>query len=236
MKFPEAIEIAPLDAVEIAVEPWTWRFAEARRAEINRHFATQRSERPTLWNGRVLLMHRCTRESRILHGASFETDYASFLAWRDWGCPEAGVCNVFAAAALQSADGAFLLGRMAPSTSAAGQWVFPSGTPDPDDINSTGWLDLVGNVGRELFEETGLDIGVCQVERGWTLVRAGGFVALMKRVTVNESGEQLLEKVTQHLANQAQPEFSAVGVVRSLADVDPATPQFYVDYLMAEWS
>ena len=58
----------------------------------------------------------------------------------------------------------------------------------------------------------------------------------MKRVTVNESAEQLLEKVTQHLANQAQPEFSAVGVVRSLADVDPATPQFYVDYLMAEWS
>jgi hypothetical protein len=102
------------------------------------------------------------------------------------------------------------------------------------EINSTGWLDLVGNVGRELFEETGLDIGVCQIERGWTLVRAGGFVALMKRITANESAELLLAKNTQHLANQAQPEFSAVGVVRSLADVDP-TPQFYIDYLMAEW-
>src|SRR6516164_11744988 len=88
--------------------------------------------------------------------AAASTDYASFLAWRDWGCPTVDVFNIFAAAALQSADGAFLLGRMAPSTSAAGQWVFPSGTPDPDDINSTGSLDLVGNVGRELFEETGL--------------------------------------------------------------------------------
>jgi hypothetical protein len=58
----------------------------------------------------------------------------------------------------------------------------------------------------------------------------------MKRVTVNESAEQLLAKITHHLANQAQPEFSAVSVVRSPADVDPATPQFYVDYLMAEWS
>jgi len=233
MKFPEVIEIAALDAVEIAVEPWTWPFAQARRADINRHFAIKQSERPTLWNGRVLLMHR---ENRILRGASFETDYASFLAWRDWGCPEVGVYNVFAAAALQSADAAFLLGQMAPSTSSAGQWVFPCGTPDPDDINSTGRLDLVGNVGRELLEETGLDIGVCQVERGWTLVRAGGFVALMKRVTVSKSAEQLVAKITQHLTNQAQPEFSAVGVVRSLADVDPATPQFYVDYLMAEWS
>ena len=36
MKFPEAIEIAPLDAVEIAVEPWTWRFAEPRRSASGR--------------------------------------------------------------------------------------------------------------------------------------------------------------------------------------------------------
>jgi hypothetical protein len=75
MKFPEAIEIAALDAVEIAVEPWTWPFALARRADINGHFAIKQSERPTLWNGRVLLMHRCTRENRILRGASFETDF-----------------------------------------------------------------------------------------------------------------------------------------------------------------
>jgi 8-oxo-dGTP pyrophosphatase MutT (NUDIX family) len=116
-----------------------------------------------------------------LRGASFETDYASFLAWHDWGCPAVGVFNVFAAAALQSADGAFLLGQMAPFTSGAGQWVFPCGTPDPDDISSGGMLDLAGSVSRELFEETGLDIGACQVEPGWTLVRDGGFVALVKQ-------------------------------------------------------
>jgi 8-oxo-dGTP pyrophosphatase MutT (NUDIX family) len=125
---------------------------------------------------------------------------------------------------------------MAPFTSAAGQWVFPCGSPDPDDINSAGWLDLVANVGRELFEETGLDIGVCQVEPGWTLVHDGAFIALIKRVTVNESAERLLARITQHLVDQAQPEFSAVRVVRSPADVDPATPRFYVKFLMAEWS
>jgi len=184
----------------------------------------------------MLLLHRYARENGVLRGASFETDYASFLAWRDWGFPSGGVFNVFAAAALQSADGAFLLGQMAPFTSSAGQWVFPCGTPDLGDISSAGLLDLFGSVGRELFEETGLDIVSCQVEPGWTLVRDGGFLALMKRVTVNENAELLRMKIIQHLANEAQPEFTNIRIVRRLADLDLATPRFYVEYLRAELS
>jgi hypothetical protein len=236
MRLPEVIEMAALDAVEIAVEPWTWPFAQVRRAEIDRHFAALRRQRPALWNGRMLLLHRYARENGVLRGASFETDYASFIAWRDWGCPEVGAFNVFAAAALQSADGAFLLGRMAPFTSAPGQWVFPCGTPDPSDINSAGLLDLFGNLGRELFEETGLNIATCQVEPGWTLVRDGGFVALIKHVTANESAERLRVSILDHLAGEAPPELTAIRIVRGPADLDPATPGFYVEYLMAEWS
>jgi hypothetical protein len=235
-RLPEAIEIAVLDAVEIVVEPFIWSFAQARRAEIERHFAIQQRQRPTLWNGRVLLLHRYTQENRVLRGASFETDYASFLAWRDWGFPAPGVFNVFAAAALQTADGAFLLGQMAPFTSAAVQWVFPCGTPEPDDVNSAGMLDLLGNLGRELFEETGVNIADCQVEPGWTLVRDRGFIALIKQVIANESAERLRANVMDHLASEAQPEFSSVRIVRRPADLDPATLRFYVEYLMAEWS
>ena len=212
-----------LDTVEITVEPWTWPFAQTRRADIDQHFLAQQRERPSIWNGRMLLLHRYSRENGVLRGASFETDYASVLAWRDWGFPSGGVFNVFAAAALQSADGAFLLGQMAPFTSSAGQWVFPCGTPDLGDISSAGLLDLFGSVGRELFEETGLDIVSCQVEPGWTLVRDGGFLALMKRVTVNENAELLRMKIIQHLANEAQPEFTNIRIVRRLADLDLAT-------------
>ena len=53
-KSAEAVEIAPLDAVEITVEPWTWPFAQARREDMDRHFAARQRERPTLWNGRVM--------------------------------------------------------------------------------------------------------------------------------------------------------------------------------------
>ena len=89
----------------------------------------------------------------------------------------AGVFNVFAAAALESADGAFLLGQMAPFTAAAGRWVFPSGTPAPDDINSAGMLDLTGNVAPRIVRGDRHRHRCCQVEPGWTLVRDGGSVA-----------------------------------------------------------
>jgi hypothetical protein len=231
-----AVQITEVDHVEIAVAPWRWDFAHERRDEIERHFAARQRELPTLWNGRVLLLNDYTIGRRVLRGTSFETDYANFLAWRDWGCCDSAVANVFAAAALRSADGAYLVGRMAPSTSVAGTWLFPCGTPDPDDINAAGMLDLAASAGRELFEETGLDIGMFKVDPGWTLVRDGGFMALIKRLAAGENAQTLRARVMAYLANEAQPEFSEIRLLRSPADFEPAMERFLTAYLTRAWS
>jgi hypothetical protein len=97
-------------------------------------------------------------------------------------------------------------------------------------------LDLAGNLGRELFEETGVDIAACRVEQGWTVARDGAFVALIKHLTANESAERLRANIMDHLASEAQPEFTSIRIVRRPADLDPTTPRFYVEYFMAEWS
>jgi 8-oxo-dGTP pyrophosphatase MutT (NUDIX family) len=228
-------KIIALDRAEITVAPWRWDFARARAEEIAGHFAARQRKLPTLWNGRVLLMHRFTVDNGVLRGASFETDYASFLAWRDWGRPEVGVFNVFAAAALQAGDGAYLIGRMAPSTSIAGTWLFPCGTPDPKDV-SAGMLDLAGSARRELFEETGLELGAMQAEAGWTLVHDGSAVALIKRVTVSENAEDLRTRIVAHLANEAEPEFSEIRILRNSADANLNMPNFLRAYLAWAWS
>ena len=89
-------------------------------------------------------------------GAYLETDFASFIAWRDWGFPDTSRAQLLSpSAALRSADGAFLLGVMGAHTATAGQIYFPAGTPDPNDIDGD-TVDLERGVIRELIEETGL--------------------------------------------------------------------------------
>ena len=229
-----ALDIVPIARAEILVEQRPWPFALARRAEIDRHFVERQRGEPALWNGRVLLLSSYEVDDGVLCGACFETDFASFLAWRDWDFPDPDVLNVFAAAALRGADGAFLLGEMAPHTANAGRIYFPCGTPDPGDIVA-GTLDLTGSLRRELAEETGLAIDTLAAEPGWHLVRDRGFLAILKRVTARDNAAALREDVLRHLAGEARPEFSDMHVVRAPADLDARMPRFVVAYLEQAW-
>ena len=235
MTLPEKPEVTPIDRAEIAIQPWQWEFAHARRAEIEQHFARRKLAQPALWNGRLLLLNRYAVRDGVLRGSGFEADYASFLAWRDWDFPDAGVFNIFAAAALRSADGAYLVGVMAPSTASAGTVYFPCGTPDLVDVTAEGALDLAGSVARELLEETGLDVGVLEAEPGWTLVHDRGLLAMMKRLTASEKAEPLRSRILRYLAGEPQPEFSDIHIVRGRDDLEPAMPPFLIAYFEQLW-
>ena len=74
-----------VSVLDLVVEAWAWPFAEARRAEIAAHFADKQRERPAMWNGRVLFGRNPVFSGDRFSASYFETDFASFLAWRDWG-------------------------------------------------------------------------------------------------------------------------------------------------------
>lgn len=231
------IEIAALDRTEIVLEPWSWPFAAERRYEIDRHFVEVQRRRAGVWNGRILLMRHYAIAGGVLRAACFEADYASFCAWRDWNFPDPDVYNVFAAAALRSADGAFVVGEMAASTFNAGQFTFPCGTPEPADLDAAGRLDLDANLGRELMEETGLSIDQLSSEPGWTMVSDRCYVALIRQVVAPLDGEALRAQIRGNLARQRAPEFAGVRLVRAPRDLEAAaTPGFVTAYLRHAWS
>jgi 8-oxo-dGTP pyrophosphatase MutT (NUDIX family) len=232
MKAPIIHRVATLD---LPVEPFVWPFAETRRNEIAAHFAEQQRERPALFNGRVLLGRKPVFSGDRFSASYFETDFASFLAWRDWRFPDPDVFNGFGMGALRCADGAFVLGEMGHHTANAGRIYFPSGTPDLDDVRD-GKLDISGSVVRELQEETGLAPGEYDSDVDWHCIYTGPAVAIIRMLRVDMSGEALRERIVANLASQSEPELSAIHVVRDARDLNPAMPRFVTAFLEAQFA
>ena len=70
-----------IDRLELGIAPYSWPFAQARREEIDAHFAARRLAVPDLWNGRVLLM----KDVAVAGGTL-----------RDWDFPDRSIVNCFA--------------------------------------------------------------------------------------------------------------------------------------------
>jgi 8-oxo-dGTP pyrophosphatase MutT (NUDIX family) len=230
MPFP----VVRLARTELRFAPRPWAFAQERRAEIDAHFTGLSRDNPHAFNGRVLMLHTFDIEDAVLHGGYFETDFASFIAWRDWGWPDMSVRNCFGQAALRAADGAFVLGVMGAHTMNAGRIYFPSGTPDLKDVVGDR-VDLDGSVLRELTEETGLTAADVCLDPGWHAVLAGPRLAMLKPVRSPLSADELRARILAHLAGEAHPELADARIVRGPADLDDMMPEFIKDYLLEMW-
>lgn len=229
-----AAAIHRVATLDLKVEPWTWPFAAQRRDEVDAHFAEQQREKPALWNGRILLGRDAQFAGGHLAARYFETDFASLLAWRDWGFPDTAVFNGFGMGALRSADGAFVLGVMADHTANAGRIYFPAGTPDPGDV-SGGQLDVGMSIAREVEEETGLLSGDYRPRAHWDCVVTATSIAMMQILDVDSSGDALKRRIEANLARQQHPELSAIRLVRNRTELTSAMPLFVTAFLEAQF-
>lgn len=228
------IDIVSLDRLDLRYTRQPWPFADARRAEIDAHFTRLCRDNPHLWNGRVLLLHDFAREGAAFRGDYLQTDFASFLAWRDWDVPDRSVRNCFGQAVLRGADGAFLLGVMGAHTANAGKVYFVGGTPDPDDVVGD-TVDLSGSVLRELAEETGLTAADVVPEPGWHGVFSGASIAMLKVFDAPQPAAALRQDVLAFLRREAHPELADVHIARGPADLTPAMPAFVSAFLQHVW-
>ena len=231
MTLPVIHRVATL---ELPIRAWSWPFADERRADIAAHFASKQREKP-IWNGRVLLGRNPVFAGDRFSASYFETDFASFLAWRDWGFPDRSVFNGFGAGALRCSDGAFVLGEMAQHTSNAGRVYFPSGTPDLEDI-SEGAVDIPGSVVREAEEETGLCASDYRADAQWDCVVSGSSIAMIRMLHVDIPGEELRARIEANLARQHQSELSAIHLVRGASDFTAAMPRFVTAFIEQQFA
>jgi hypothetical protein len=221
--------------LDLSFQQRPWPFADARRGEIDAHFALKQREKPELWNGRVLLGRDPDFTGDRFRATWFETDFASLLAWREWGFPDPGLFNGFGMGAMRCADGAFVMGEMGQHTANAGQIYFPAGTPDRDDLRD-GAVDITGSVVREIEEETGLTPADYRPGGHWDCVITGATIAMIRILNVDLPGEATRARIEANLARQRQPELTAIHLVRTPSDLTAAMPRFVTAFLEQQFA
>lgn len=216
-----------ITALDLRLHSGSWSFAEAEKLRIAEHWRKLADANPRIWNGDVLICAEAGITDAVLTGRFIKTDYASFVAWRDWGWPDKSVSNLFGSAIVHTSDNALLYGRMAPHTLNAGKIYPPGGSLEMKDVSADGRVDVMGSLIRELTEETGLN--AADAEKGELLaVFDGPRLSVAQVFRFTSSAETLAGQVRRYLHDGHEDELSDIEIIRAGSQFDSTMPDYAV--------
>lgn len=224
------IRALPVTALDLRCTARRWPFEVEHADAIARHWDGMVAANPKLWNGRTLICTAAAVEQGTFRAALAEIDYASFVAWRDWGRPDRSVANCFGVPAVFSSDGALLLGVMSPATLNAGKAYPPSGSLEPKDVRPDGTVDILANMRTELREETGLDLALATAGP-MAVIFEGPRLAVVRRFDMDLSFGEIERRFAAHAAQDAHAELSAIEALRHPSQVDSRMPGYVAELL-----
>lgn len=228
----DGFRLTRLSRIEAGLVAYDWPWARENREAIAENWRARKLRSPAMFDGPVLLSCACAVDDGICRIDLFETSFSRFIAYRDGGRFDGGVANAFAAIVPWSADGAVLVGEMGAHTANAGQFYFPCGTPDRDDVSGT-VVDLAGSAARELFEETGLALPE-NAGLEWVLLDGEGQLAFLRPVTFPRTATGLSAHIESTHLGVADAELAGIRILRGAADIDAARMPGFVRAYLAE--
>jgi 8-oxo-dGTP pyrophosphatase MutT (NUDIX family) len=218
IKLPGIVPV-PITRLDLKLSAERWAFAEAERVRIAEHWRKLSDANPRIWNGDVLISSHAAIRAQTLSARFLKSDYASFVAWRDWGRPDAGVSNVFGSAIVHASDRALIYGRMSAHTLNPNMVYPPGGSLEMRDVGEDGEVDVLGSLTRELEEETGLDPSLA--EKGELLAVIDDHRLSVAQVfRFAQDAEALAEEIRHYLRSGHEDELSDVVIMRPSSEID----------------
>lgn len=200
-----------------------WGYARDNAKSIDARWQTTIAVNPKLFNGPILMMHEARVVDDVLVGRFLRTDFKSFLYWRESGEPDAGVFDAFGSALVWSADGQLMFARQSEGHINTGLLYMPGGFIDSRDVAHDGTVDIVGSVGRELAEETGLGDDLIRQDGFSVTVNGAHQISIGVDYRSGETADVLRDRVMAFIARDIDPELADV-VFRSSSESDPQYP------------
>lgn len=219
------IRVEPISAARLRLDGERWAFAEAERPAIDAHWRKVTADKPHLWNGKVLICRSAAVDAGIFSARLAVTDFASFVAWRDWGHPDPEAANCFGVPAVMSSDGALLMGVMGSRTLNGGMLYPPSGSLDLRDVTATGEVDIRGSMVTELREETGLDLGMAEAGE-MIAIFDHRRIAIVQRFHLPLPFAEIEAVFAAHHASETDPELASIEAIRSRSQIDSRMPVY----------
>lgn len=209
-------EIVPITSADIQLVDRPHPFELANESAIAANWEREIAANPALFNGTMVLLSRLAYRDGQLEGRCHAVNYATMLHWRR-NKGVAGIEHFFAFPVLVSRDGALVAIRMGKHTANPGMVYFAAGSFEPEDFID-GQVDAVGNMSREVREETGLDIAAVLTDPQFHLNSINHATVLFRRYWLDEDADEIAARISEFVAAEAEPEIEGPVVIRSVAD------------------
>lgn len=220
-----------IDREDVRVLPGPLPYAVVNSEAIASNWTKERAANPTLFDGEFYLAPQAELTGSLFKAGFKRTSFATLMHWRH-DVSQERPWHIFGIGVIVSSEGHLIAGRMGPQNAGAGRVYFPAGSIDDNDIVD-GYVDYDANRRREVQEETGLDLHDARAESQINLVTGNRSVALFRRYYFDAPSTELVSRIEQHLADEAEPELSEIIPVKVAGAMGEATPTYVRAF--ADW-
>ncbi|MFD2653386.1 NUDIX hydrolase [Brucella rhizosphaerae] len=231
MQHVKANTVYQIDRVDVRVLPGPLSYTEDNKPAIAANWEKAIAANSTLFDGEIYLAPEAHLDGHLFQASFRRTSFATLMYWRDDRVSEKP-WHVFGVGIMVSAEGHLIAARMSAHNAVAGRVYFPAGSIDDHDIVGDR-ADYDADMAREVFEETGMDLRAAKAEAKTHLVTADGSIALFRRYHFDVSTAELLKRIEDNIAKQAEPELSEIIPVTRAGAMGEATPSYVRAF--ADW-
>lgn len=207
------LDPVPLTAVNLQLVDGPHPLYLANRRAIEENWLEEAKANPHLFNGEMVLQRSLFFRDGVIHGVAHVISYSTLLWWRKQADPE-GAFHLFGFAVIVSRDGAIIAIRMSDRTANPGQVYCAAGSLDLSDAED-GKLDLVGNMHREVREETGLDLAESEAEPHFHASHSQNRVVVFRRHYFPLTADEIVARIERHMETDEEQEIAGAVVIRS---------------------